>query len=660
MKHLKIFEHRKVKMFEQFFNEAIKFKLSDSIDNILNSIDNKKKAQSIESMIIKSLLSSLTPTYNFLKQHYNIEIDKNFNQLKTQQKLDYLFNNPTILSIINRLYLSKLTSISDYVNTNSIDKNDDFESLYNKSRIWHEEIANNVVKTDIDNSTKKVIREDETENTDKFITYPNGWYWINLNTSYSADEASNMGHCGRDANKILFSLRDKNSNSRVTVSYDVDENAMYQCKGRGNSKPKDEYHEYIINLLLNDKYPIDIIVTGSYRPDLDFCLTDLTEEELEELLSEKPSLEYTDNMFELYIKDKRWNNVASMIENGFDYNGEVVIKDMEFLKYIVNQKLNLNKYKLLENVKIDISLDMTEEDLDFYIENWKTLDNAIFANQLYILWKYGKVSSSEVESKIEDLLIKDGIWYAKLPNNSFSDLSFMFHPEERVDGRYSYTMSEYVSQNIDDDYYTEYNYDLSDCRLNRLNSKAIDKILNIIEHIEIEESEIEYLYEDFGFGTMEEWNISEVSSLIRKNVNLLTTLLEIDSMSDIKDNIIYGYEDAQRDADSNEQFKAFMNPILKEFKMEKFLYSDDNKIIFPIEPKYIFLIASATNNYYYLQSASRILEVLFDWGFREDAYDVYGIESGNFPSYLKIGIPYGGFSGSPSNDDISESVIEKL
>jgi hypothetical protein len=190
--------------------------------------------------------------------------------------------------------------------------------------------------------------------------------------------------------------------------------------------------------------------------------------------------------------------------------------------------------------------------------------------------------------------------------------------------------------------------------------KAIDKILNIIEHIEIEESEIEYLYEDFGFGTMEEWNISEVSSLIRKNVNLLTTLLEIDSMSDIKDNIIYGYEDAQRDADSNEQFKAFMNPILKEFKMEKFLYSDDNKIIFPIEPKYIFLIASATNNYYYLQSASRILEVLFDWGFREDAYDVYGIESGNFPSYLKIGIPYGGFSGSPSNDDISESVIEKL
>lgn len=205
MKHLKIFEHRKVKMFEQFFNEAIKFKLSDSIDNILNSIDNKKKAQSIESMIIKSLLSSLTPTYNFLKQHYNIEIDKNFNQLKTQQKLDYLFNNPTILSIINRLYLSKLTSISDYVNTNSIDKNDDFESLYNKSRIWHEEIANNVVKTDIDNSTKKVIREDETENTDKFITYPNGWYWINLNTSYSADEASNMGHCGRDANKIAFS-----------------------------------------------------------------------------------------------------------------------------------------------------------------------------------------------------------------------------------------------------------------------------------------------------------------------------------------------------------------------------------------------------------------------------------------------------------------------
>lgn len=657
MKYLKIYEHRKVKSFEQFLNEAIKFKLSDSIDTILDGIENKKKAQFIESMIIKSLLS---PSFIQYIKDNNIDIDKNFNQLKTQHKLDYLFSNPQISILINRRYVSKLTSISDYVNTNSIGDTTDFEDLYNKSRIWHEEIANNVVNTDIDNSTKKVIREDETDETDKFITYPNGWYWINLNTSYSADEASNMGHCGRDSNKILFSLRDKNSNSRVTVSYDVDENAMYQCKGRGNSKPKDEYHEYIINLLLNDKYPIDIIVTGSYRPDLDFCLTDLNEEELEELLSEKPSLEYTDSMFELYIKDNRWNNVASMIENGFDYGGEMLIKDIEFLKFIVNQKLNMNKYKSLEYMKIYMSLDMTEEDLDFYIENWKSLDNAIFANQLYILWKYGKVSNSEVESKIKDLLIKDGIWYAKLPNNRFSDLSFMFSPEERVDGRNSYTMAEYVSANIDDNYYAEYNYDLSDCDLRILNSKAIDKILTMIENIEIEESEIEYLYEDFGFETMEEWNISKVFSIIRKNVNLLKTLLEIDSMSDIKDNIIYGYEDAQRDADSNEQFNAFMNPILKEFKMEKFLYSDDDKIIFPIEPKYIFTIASATDNYYYLQSASRMLEELFDWSFREDAYEVYGVEADKFPSYLEINVPYYGFSGSPSNDDISESVIERL
>ncbi len=661
MKYLKISEHRKIKSFEQFINEAIKFKLSDSIDTILNGIENKKKAQFIESIIIKSLLS---PSFIQYIKNNNIDVDKNFNQLKTQQKLDYFFKNPQISTLINRRYVSKLTSISDYVNTNSIGDNTDFEDLYNKSRIWHEEIANNVVKTDIDNSTKKVIRKDETDETDKFITYPNGWYWINLNTSYSADEASNMGHCGRDADKILFSLRDKNSNSRITVSYDADEKAMYQCKGRGNSKPKDEYHEYIINLLLNDKYPIDIIVTGSYRPDLDFCLTDLTEEELEELLSEKPSLEYTDNMFELYIKDKRWNNVASMIENGFDYDGEMLIKDIKFLKFIVNQKLNLNKYKSLECIQIDVSLDMTEEDLDFYIENWKSLDNPIYANQLYILWKYGKVSNNEVESKIKDLLIKDGIWYAKLANNSFSDLSFMFHPEERVAGSHSDTMAEYVASNIDNidnnDYYTVYNYYLMHCDLSRLNSKAIDTILTMIENIEIEESEIEGIYEDFGFETVEDWDISEVSSMIRKNVNLLSTLLEIDSMSDIKDNIISGYEDAQRVADSDEQFNAFMKPILKEFKMKEFLYSDDDKIIFPIEPKYIFTIASATDNYYYLQSASRMLEELFDWSFREGAYEIYGIYADKFPSYLEIHVPYDGFIGDPSDDDISEIVIEKL
>ena len=51
------------------------------------------------------------------------------------------------------------------------------EDLYNNSLNWHNNIQVEYLKT----------RKDETKDTDKFLTYPNGWYWINLNTDFSED-----------------------------------------------------------------------------------------------------------------------------------------------------------------------------------------------------------------------------------------------------------------------------------------------------------------------------------------------------------------------------------------------------------------------------------------------------------------------------------------
>lgn len=257
-----------LKRYSGYLNEAVKFNLPTEFDNLILSVS-KNKAKKLEGLLIKDILSNFTQS---------IELPKEFNSLPTQEKLYFLYDKH-----INELYdayLEKLGSVIDYLSQNDLTVNN-LKELYNISEEWHNSL---ISKAD---SNEKVIREDEINETDIFIEFPNNWYWINLKVDYSEDERDNMGHCGSDSGKILLSLRDDNRNSHITVSYDPNTNAMHQCKGRKNTKPKPEYHQYIIDLLLNEKYPINTILTGSYKPELDFNLNDLTEELRNNLLSKK-------------------------------------------------------------------------------------------------------------------------------------------------------------------------------------------------------------------------------------------------------------------------------------------------------------------------------------------------------------------------------------
>jgi hypothetical protein len=217
-----------------------------------------------------------------------------------------------------------LTNISDYLANNpnvNVDKK--FIDLDNDATNWHDNLQ----------AGFNSIRTDETPNTDVFIEYPTGWYWINLNTEYSDDESKNMGHCGRDKGKILFSLRDHEKQSHITVSYSEDYKSVYQIKGKKNSKPKTEYHQYIIDMLLNTTYEVNFICTGSYKPELDFNLQDLTEEQRKNIISKKPTFEYTDKILNNYLDNENWDMVKSMINNGFN----------------MPNNINLDKIKIIDN-----------------------------------------------------------------------------------------------------------------------------------------------------------------------------------------------------------------------------------------------------------------------------------------------------------------------
>lgn len=140
---------------------------------------------------------------------------------------------------------------------------------------WHKSLQ---VGSTLQN-TDKLKRGDEANGV-IFLRFPDGYYWVNLKTQYSKEEETLMGHCADTnlPNGVLLSLRDKSSNSHITVGYSESEKFVNEIKGKNNSKPKEKYHKYIIGLLLNNKYPIKEKVLSNYKPHLDFHISDLKSE----------------------------------------------------------------------------------------------------------------------------------------------------------------------------------------------------------------------------------------------------------------------------------------------------------------------------------------------------------------------------------------------
>lgn len=296
-----------------------------------------------------------------------LDLPENYNNLTTKEKVEMVINKNAEQIYDN--FLNDFTNISDYLNwynglaeqmkkeMNLNIRAFSFEELKTKADEYHNMQASKAEESEKKRleeikKTRTLNRKDETPETDKFITYPNGWYWINLKSSSSSDEADNMGHCGSDAGKTLFSLRDDLKQSKITASVDLKNQSLYQCKGKANSKPKKEYHQYIIDLLMNTKYPINYVRTGGYRSDLDFSIMDLPEAQREKILKAKPNLFNVKYWFEAIKNynskktDENLKTVNSFIANGIDLNMKSDFGNHNAL-YMAIEAKNNELFKLL-------------------------------------------------------------------------------------------------------------------------------------------------------------------------------------------------------------------------------------------------------------------------------------------------------------------------
>jgi len=150
------------------------------------------------------------------------------------------------------------------------------------------------------------------------VVFEDGFRWFNLNRPKCEQEGKAMGHCGncggRSDDTVLSLRKLKQEGGRMyarpSLTFILHSNGQLgEMKGRGNNKPNEKYHPYILRLLAQ-KNLIKGIEGGGYLPENNFSLGDLSDERLEAIFNARPDLQINDRtslrrVVEHYIsKDK--------------------------------------------------------------------------------------------------------------------------------------------------------------------------------------------------------------------------------------------------------------------------------------------------------------------------------------------------------------------
>jgi hypothetical protein len=321
------------------------------------------------------------------------ELGNEYENLYLDYINEYLFDftSDTVLFGIFDYFLSPIRNIHEPINliTTTLDEMDTIQ------RAWHNSIK----------ATNKI----QSENGKVIMTFPDGYYWSDLQTNSNDDEADAMGHCGRTGADTILSLRKKSNGGFiepfVTIAinyYDENKSAyrdIQQIKGKNNKKPINKYHPYIVELLLNKELKISSI-GSEYSPQDDFHVSDLSDVKLiKHLLMEKPKLANRDDIIDMYKKkmldedfvNSYYNKLISSLRFHLDC---VVILNGTLITYNLKEPEHLNDTRLLLSIEdIDTNETIVNQDDMYYNYNTyvKFLRNVIIPwseEKNYSLWSY--------------------------------------------------------------------------------------------------------------------------------------------------------------------------------------------------------------------------------------------------------------------------------
>jgi len=346
----------------------------------------------------------------------------------------------------------KLNTIINYVNSPLHSKKPNinklnFEEAYKLAEEFHD---------NIETDPNYIIGEEDGE---IIKIYDDGYYWIDLESTKSEDEAKAMGHCGTtNEGTTILSLR-KNKKPHVTVAYDETEDIFTQIKGKENNKPISKYHKYIVDLI------IFLNVKGfksEYERNSDFLPEDLDEELYEKLKKEAP--EYIENSKELPIEELRtmyYDDIKNNFKEEaylFPYDFWYCFDDDGFIESIIEDKAN--------NLIISDTSPTEDELLKYISDNIDLVDEKV---KKYLKDKLDYLYDLELEDMtIDDLNEDDKEEYLNkldnLNNDTLEYIEYELDENEKIEfieefsSTYDYVYNYY--ENIYDnttveDYYKE-------------------------------------------------------------------------------------------------------------------------------------------------------------------------------------------------------------
>jgi hypothetical protein len=286
-------------------------KIDESVLNILKELNNQLLTEASKKKVLVDKVGLSEENADFLDKTCgslavwmaNKVIEYQINAMKSWRTGDEVTKQSAIEKInsgnMRNYYGSKVTEIMDWIrvglngNVNEY-KNLSLIELGEESKKWHDSlgIGGGVINYNEENPIIKDFRDKNGI----------GFYWADLQTNDSKEECERMGHCGRTGyGNIIYSLRETKklpgdkytiNKSHLTASIGRD-GTLYQLKGPKNSKPKEEYHNYILPLFyVEDEDDGHLIQSfgSEYASDRDFKLTDLPNDVLINLYENRPDL----------------------------------------------------------------------------------------------------------------------------------------------------------------------------------------------------------------------------------------------------------------------------------------------------------------------------------------------------------------------------------
>ena len=298
---------------------------------------------------------------------------------------------PTPKDALSKLFLKgtsfreQFNSIKDYIvvglngNKSSLD-NLNYNEIYEKSKKWHDSLNIGDGEINYIEPEDHTIIEDFRENGE-------GYYWVALNTQSSNEECERMGHCGRSSYGYLYSLRSdkklpggkfKINRSHLTASIGTN-GVLYQLKGPKNSKPKEEFHKYILPLFSYEDdgdYLISRFGT-EYAAQQDFKLEDLPIETLKELYQNRSEL-FKSRGLQSKMRKLGIEIEVEPLPTAFAYDSEFdrITDIIDGDEVVGNKKVGRNSYNIyLSEVVLSKDFDFiyNKFDEDFYSESWEDI-----------------------------------------------------------------------------------------------------------------------------------------------------------------------------------------------------------------------------------------------------------------------------------------------